>query len=73
MLLQEKIGKEGIRRTMKENCADRLAFIKLAWPQSLVVEGLWPHYNFIGKQLFVKFKIKEHDPHCEVFLGWFVL
>lgn len=39
MLLQEKIGKEGIR-TMKENSADRLDFIKLARPQNLVVESL---------------------------------
>lgn len=68
MLLQ-KIGKEGIRRTMKENSADRLAFIKLARPQNFVVES---RYYFIGKQLFVKFKVKEHDPQCEVFLGWFV-
>lgn len=65
------MGREGTG-TVKENSADRPAFTKLASSQSLVEESLWPHYYFIGKRLFVKLKIKEHDPHCEVFLEWFV-
>lgn len=70
-LLPGRVEKEGTG-TVKKSSADRPAFTKLASCQSLVRESLWPHYHFIGKRLFVKFKIKEHDPHCEVLLEWFV-
>lgn len=56
VLLQEKIGKEGIRRTTKENSADRLAFIKLARPQNFVGESLRPHIISLGNNFLLNLK-----------------
>ena len=39
MLLQEKTGKEGIKRAVRENISDKLVYNNLAWPQSLVGES----------------------------------
>ena len=71
-LLPGRVEKEGTG-TVKKSSADRPAFTKLASSQSLVRESLWPHYHFIGKRLFVKFKIKEHDNHYTNFIELLLL